>query len=373
MFKKSLFVGFIFVIFSLKTAFSQGLINGTVVDVIDGRTLVVSNSVGNNINVRLRYLEIPEPEQQLSDVVKNHLKDLALGKKIAVTKVQIFSNYTLGVGMITEKNVNFDLSQQMIRDGAGWFDVYDASIVTDQSTSDYQETEQLAKNEKRGVWGIAGMKTPWEFRNEKLLKRAEELSLSEMVKNSSKSTNGMGKLAIFDFEFKTPKPVAETTNNLTDNKTSNVTANNLNNDLTQVYYAQFNKGGTVTKPFDFSIQNGKVTQNFKLMFGYNYSIENSNKNITKLGLLVLAKIERIAFLKGKNVSIILDNGKKVDLGIGRYDSNKQIEGIQFENVDRTEILSILASNSVTLVIGKYRKEIPDSYKQTINNFVNTLK
>jgi endonuclease YncB( thermonuclease family) len=387
MLKKSLFVVFIFVVFSLQTAFSQGLINGTVVDVIDGRTLVVLNAVGKNINVRLRYLEIPEPEQPLSDVVKNHLKDLALGKKIYATKIQIFSNYTLGVVMINERAVKTDLSQQMIRDGAGWFDVYDASSATDESAGDYKETEMLAKNEKRGVWGIPEMKTPWAYREEKdagkvtgsststnnrTAKKADDMSLAEMVKNSSNDTNGFGRLAIYDFEYKTAKPVAGTDNS-PEMKSVSTAGNNPTNDLNQVYIAQIGKGYVSTKAFEFNIKNGKTNQKLALSFGYDYSIQNSNKSISGLGLIVVAKLEKLAFLKGKNVAVILDEGKKVSLGVGRYSSKNNVEGIIFPNLNRDEVLSILESNSVTISIGKFKKKVDDSYKQTIDNFVGTLK
>lgn len=389
MLKKSFFSVFIFVVLSLQTAFSQGLINGTVVDVIDGRTLIVSNATDKKINVRLRYLEVPEPEQPLSDVVKNHLKDLALGKKIYVTNVRLFANYTLGVGIINEQNSKFNLSQQMIRDGAGWFDVYDADSSTDESTSDYQETELLAKNEKRGVWGIAGMRTPWDYREEKNAskvpvvsasasnkpeKKADDMSLAEMVKNSSKDTNGFGRLAIYDFEYKTPKPFSETTGGQTVNSSVG-TGNEFNGELDQVYSAQLGKGFISTKPFEFNIQNGGTNQKLALLFGYNYSVQNSNKNVTEIGLAVFAKLERIAFLKGKNVAIVLDGGKRVSLGVGKYITvkNKTVEGVVFLHLNRDEILSILESNSVTVLIGKYKKKIDDSYKQTIDNFVSTLK
>jgi endonuclease YncB( thermonuclease family) len=388
MLKKSLFISFIFVVFSLQTAFSQGLVNGTVVDVVDGRTLIVANSTGNKINVRLRYLEIPEPEQPLFDVVKNHLKDLALGKKIYVTKVQIFSNYTLGVVLINERAAKFDLSQQMIRDGAGWFDVHDASAVTDESADDYKETQILAKNEKRGVWSIPGMKTPWEHRDEKTAKnvttvsstsapntekKADDMSLAEMVKNSSKDTNGFGRLAIYDFEYKTAKPAVDSTAGTMTETKANGAGNEVSTDLNQVYNAQFGKGSVSTKAFEFTIQNGKTNQKLALLFGYNYSVQNSNKDISELGLLVLAKLEKLAFLKGKNVALMLDDGKKVRLGVGKYNSVKNVEGILFQSLSRDEVLSILESNSVTVVIGKYKKQIPGSYKQTIDNFVATLK
>jgi endonuclease YncB( thermonuclease family) len=376
MLKKTLFGVFVFVILSLQTVFSQGLINGTVVDVVDGRTLVVSNATGQLINVRLRFLEVPEPEQQLSDVVKNHLKDLASGKKIYVTKVQVFSNYTLGVGIIKEKTKEFDLTQQMIRDGAGWFDIYDASSATDESTSDYKETELLAKNEKRGVWGIAGMKTPWEYRDEKNkktttdisattnkpVKKTDDMSLAEMVGNSSRTTNGGGKLAIYDFVSKTAKPVSETT-----------TEKFESSDLDQRFDSNSGKGSVSTNAYEFSIQNGKTNQKLKLVIGYHYSVQNSNKKLNNLVLVVVSKIDGLTFLKGKNVSLVLDDGKKVSLGVPRYAVEQGVEGYRFENLNLNSILSIPESSSMTLVIGKFKKKLDNSYKQSVDDIVNTLK
>jgi endonuclease YncB( thermonuclease family) len=384
MLKKSLFFVFVFAVMSLQTAFSQGLINGTVVDVVDGRTLIVANSTGNKINVRLRYLEIPEPEQPLFDVVKNHLKDLALGKKIYVTKVQIFSNYTLGVVLINERAAKFDLSQQMIRDGAGWFDVHDASAVTDESADDYKETQILAKNEKRGVWSISGMKTPWDYREEKNAskapivsasvsnkpeKKADDLSLAEMVKNSSNDTNGFGRLAIYDFEYKTAKTVTEPTAGSSNSSAESGSSSDLN----QIYFAQSGKGHVSTKDFVFTIPNGKTGRKMALGFGYNYDAKNSGKSLTAVGLVVGTQMNGLQFLKGKNVSLILGDGTKVNLGVPQYLTVKNVELIRFVNVPVSELLSILQSETLTIAIGKYKKKIDDSYKQTIDNFVNTLK
>jgi endonuclease YncB( thermonuclease family) len=367
----------------LQTVFSQGLINGTVVDVIDGRTLVVSNASEKKINVRLRYLEVPEPEQQLSDVVKNHLKDLALGKKIYVTKVQIFANYTLGVGMINERESKFDLTQQMIRDGAGWFDVYDASAASDESTSDYQETEQLAKNEKRGVWGIADMKTPWQYRDENnakntvvvavktdsVEKKPDEMSIAEMVKNSSKSTNGAGRLAIYDFEFKKPtikEAVAEQTRPMP--MDVDAVLGDVRMSLNPETYKQ-----TITmKPFAFhAIVNRQLTT-IQADFASNGVAGDSEKSYHKITLTIFTEVGQADFLRNKIVSLILDKGAKVILGASKYYKNKQTEQIVFESIVREDLLPIVPSDSATLVIGKQKFKLVQAQKYKLNDFVHFL-
>ena len=63
------------------SAFGQQTLKGKVVDVIDGRTVVIEISTGKLIGV-LEFLEVPEPEQPLSRAVKEHLKELVIGKNV---------------------------------------------------------------------------------------------------------------------------------------------------------------------------------------------------------------------------------------------------------------------------------------------------
>ena len=65
-FFKTLLITFLLV-FSAQTAFSQMKLNGKVVEVLDGKTVVIEVSVTKNrLTGELDYIEVPEPEQQLS-------------------------------------------------------------------------------------------------------------------------------------------------------------------------------------------------------------------------------------------------------------------------------------------------------------------
>ncbi len=395
--KKLLFIAVAIFLFS-QNSFSQTLLNGTVTDVIDGRTLVVETTPGKTFNLKLRYLEVPETKQPLSDVVKNHLKNLALGKTIFISKMRLFDTYTLGVGEVNK----VDLSQQLLRDGAGWFDINDADTSGDENTNVYKKLESLAKEEKLGVWGIKGMKTAWEFRAEKdekipkaitqtevtetvlaKEKNLGEASLADSVKIASepyKKSNVLqnsSKMTIFDFPFPvTSSSIAQSavaTNNQPQTPTDKSSPNQFSKDLNQVYLAQFNKGSVSTKLYEIEYQVGKAKQKIALIFVYDYSLDDSNKNVTKLGLMVLSQYNISPFLKGKNVSLILDNNKKVNLGVAKYYPNKKVEAIIFENMEQSDILQIPQSETLTVAIGKYQKAVSSSYKQTIDGFVNTLK
>ncbi len=142
----------IVLIFS-STAFSQFLsTGGEVVDVIDGRTVIVAIPNGR-VKVELQFIEVPEFGQQLYETVKGHLRNMLLGKSIEYRPRTLYSDRT--VGRVTLKGV--DVSQQLLRDGAAW---HMPIAITGQDSlefSIYASHESAAKNEKRGVWSLAGL------------------------------------------------------------------------------------------------------------------------------------------------------------------------------------------------------------------------
>jgi hypothetical protein len=56
----------------------------------------------------------------------------------------------------------------MLRDGAAWYSTSTESAILASEQQIYQESEASAKSEKRGVWGIPGLKPAWEFRIDKM-------------------------------------------------------------------------------------------------------------------------------------------------------------------------------------------------------------
>ena len=100
-------------------AFSQQVFNGVVTEVLDGKTAVIELGKDRKITAEIDYIEIPEPEQQLHQTVKEHLQHLLLGKKVEFV-ARIMKRTSLIGRMYME---NIDISQQMLRDGAAWYDL----------------------------------------------------------------------------------------------------------------------------------------------------------------------------------------------------------------------------------------------------------
>jgi endonuclease YncB( thermonuclease family) len=149
-------------VFSAAT-FAQRKLGGTVVEVVDGKTVVLEVQAGNRLTFELQYIEIPEPEQQLHQTVREHLQQMVGGKAVECVARGITENRTLGQIFVN----GVDVSQQMLRDGAAW---HIAPVKSGQAAAEgevYQNNETLAKMEKRGVWAIENLLPAWEFRAQK--------------------------------------------------------------------------------------------------------------------------------------------------------------------------------------------------------------
>ena len=104
---------FIFVTCGSHSAFAQLKFNGKVVEIVDGKTVVIELETKNRLTAELQYIEVPEPQQQLHQIVKDHLQALLLGKFVEFRANALAPTKT--VGQIFSDGV--DISQQMIKKG----------------------------------------------------------------------------------------------------------------------------------------------------------------------------------------------------------------------------------------------------------------
>lgn len=154
-----------------QSAFSQNRFAGQVVDIIDGRTIVIDVS-NNKITAVLQHIEVPEPGQPLNSEVVEHLRGLLLGKVVEFKARTIINRKTIGRVFLN----NVDISQQMLRDGAAWLA---PAEITGQDASErgqYSMSEAEAKTDKLGVWSIKDMKPAWEYRAQKVEKENRQPS-----------------------------------------------------------------------------------------------------------------------------------------------------------------------------------------------------
>lgn len=157
-----LFPATLLVLLIAQAAFPQSKFSGRVVDVLDGRTVVIE-TIGGRMTASLQYIEVPEREQPLYRTVGEHLRKLVFDKVVEF-RAQRVSTEVIAGQLVMD---GIDISQQMLRDGAAWHVPGDKTGQSAAEFTAYQENQAQARAEKLGVWSVPGMKPAWEFRAEK--------------------------------------------------------------------------------------------------------------------------------------------------------------------------------------------------------------
>lgn len=142
------------ILFSAATdALAQRTFVGRVVEVMDGRTVVLEMESGR-VTAELENIEIPAAGDPMHKVVTDHLSRMILGKTVEFRPNGLAFKRTFGQIYLN----GIDVALQLLRDGAVRF----VPAVADQSSFTaakiYRETEAQAKDERRGIW--APMREP---------------------------------------------------------------------------------------------------------------------------------------------------------------------------------------------------------------------
>lgn len=166
------------------SSFAQSSITGKVVEVIDGKTVVI-DADGRRLTAEIQYIEVPEPEQELHTIVREHLAKLTLAKT-AEFRARGFSPGR-AFGQLYVGSV--DVAVQMLRDGAAWHIPAEKTGQAAAESSAYQYHQNQARSEKRGVWGMANMKPAWEFRADKIERARQAQIAAELISTRVSETS----------------------------------------------------------------------------------------------------------------------------------------------------------------------------------------
>ncbi len=150
------------ILFAVDSAAAQMAVTGEVIEVVDGKTVLIAAPSGR-VKAELQYIDVPEPNQPLYEMVKEHLGRLVLGKVVNYRAQTLLKDRA--IGRMTLNNV--DISLQMLRDGAAWHIAASESGQAQAELASYSSSEKDAKNEKRGVWSVPGLKSGSDLRANK--------------------------------------------------------------------------------------------------------------------------------------------------------------------------------------------------------------
>jgi len=132
---------------------------GRVIEVQSGDVITIFN-LNRPVRVKLLGIDAPEMGQTFGDVAKKHLSDLVYDKFVLVEYSGISADSSIDGRVILN---DADIGAQMIRDGAAWFDLNNQSGLSATNREVYQQSEQAARSERRGLWQQENPIAPWEF------------------------------------------------------------------------------------------------------------------------------------------------------------------------------------------------------------------
>ena len=140
-------------------AWSQEL-TGRVVR-IDGDTLVVLDATNTQHKIRLAPIACPERKQPWSARAKQVLSDYAFSRQVRI-EWDKRDRYGRTVGKVL--NGGRDVNLALVRDGMCW---WYRKYADEQSAVDrvlYEDAEDGARRERRGLWSVVAPVPPWEWR-----------------------------------------------------------------------------------------------------------------------------------------------------------------------------------------------------------------
>lgn len=380
-------LGILFLALVVLSSLSHGQARfaGKVVEVIDGRTLVIETSAGK-ITAQLQYIETPEREQQLHSVVRDHLASLAIGKVVEFRPLRLDGKVTIGRVEIG----GVDLGLQLVRNGAAWHEPVESSGQSANEANDYAENQLSAKVEKRGVWSIQNLKTPWQVRAEK----QAELDRIERKKQDSR----LVPFAVNQFQTANRRPVSRTvTGNARGPKQpqKNYDYPEANADMwVEVGGAYLSQAKALGKGTFYGYDQNRKIENvstngvllplykdkvsvgdIELRFVYFYQESRYSTGQTAYVLGLRAKSASHLFDDDPRMRFVID-GHDIDLGIGsrhwRSDETATEELLQFK-VTREDYTKLALGNSSLLKIGNYSATLSPECSKNLRELLDVSK
>ena len=170
------FILLVFLLLNLSALTFAQQFSGNVVDVMDGRTVVIEAADKTRFAVQLQFVEVPAPDTSFAAIAKEHLKKLAVNKPAVYSLLKIVDKINIGKVLIG----GIDLSQQILLDGTAWYALPEMNEQKEEERAVYLKLEQQAKSQKSGLWSLPELKPSWVVKAEDEEKRIREM----MAENS---------------------------------------------------------------------------------------------------------------------------------------------------------------------------------------------
>lgn len=345
----------IVVLLLVLSAHAQQTLTGKVVDVVDGKTFVIETESGR-VTGTLQYVEVPEPEQPLNRIVREHFERLVLGKKITFHP-NGFSPIAIAGRAYLD---GLDLGQQLVRDGAAWHVPSSRSGQDAVDSQAYESYETLAKSEKRGIWSIANLTPAWEFRGRK------DRS-AQYVNYTNVSAPGK--------DAKNYQYTKENTDMWVEVGGDALAQKNATGSMFWGYDAdkKIRNIATASIAQELSVAEKRIEVELRAVYFQGEIKPRTSNTAYVIGVLSTSKEHNFA----KNNSLVfVADGVEIVIGSGqrfwRENSVSVQELVQYR-ISRSDLAKIANAKQLTLAVGDYSGIVGTTFRETLMQFAETTK
>jgi len=356
-----------FTLIVANSAFAQSRIGGRVIEIVDGKTVVIEMQNRSRFVAELQYIEVPETGQPFNEIAKEHLRTLVFDKLVEFRARGL--RKTVTVGQLLLKGV--DISQQMIRDGAAWYAVMEKSGQDAAESEIYQINEAQAKTEKRGVWSIENLKPSWVVRAEaeENSRRVDKLAQEQIAKMTNAGQTTRQPKPAVKRQMSNESLMWSSTPETTDKMPTNV--KNVGGLI--VGYNPQNKFGIVITPLlKLEVPAKDTIQAIGIGIGYFYQ-DSEIKGRESLYLVGIEADSRdFRFLKYNDLIITADN-QKIVVGKARRAATQNgslVKELLLYRVKRSVVAKIANAKNVKVKVGTYSGDLNSSVQMMLVNLLN---
>ena len=159
---------------SAAIAATASVLNGKVITVIDGDTIVVRDDNGRRADIRIAGIDAPEIRQAYGPRARQHMIELVYGKRVNVSwyKRDKYQRAIGHVHMLLPENCRgaactraIDVALAQVEAGLAW---HDTEHLTEQPVYEqqrYAHAERQARLQRRGLWAQLRPLPPWQYRH----------------------------------------------------------------------------------------------------------------------------------------------------------------------------------------------------------------
>lgn len=146
-------------------------LTGRTVGVSDGDTITVLDINNTQHKIRLAGIDAPEKSQPFGQRSKESLSELVFNRTVTVETDKV-DRYRRKVGKVRTPE-GMDANLEQVRRGLAWHYKEYEQEQTEADRATYAAAEDVARGQRRGLWGDAQQVAPWEFRKAQRDQRAE--------------------------------------------------------------------------------------------------------------------------------------------------------------------------------------------------------